>query len=206
MHGYHHLGRRAAPILTLLLLLAGCAGGPSVSTGGGADPNAARGLLTVAAALGQPVPLAIDALPPDAFPGGPAPVAATATAGVAWLGARFAPTALTAADPNVRRVVFRFEDIPRSPAAVCSAAPPRGPLLPGPPRLYAVFCDGARAVADVSGAATGPRPSDGTELVAAVVRRMFPGQGSAYSAVPGISLGVGIGSGGGWGLGAGLGF
>jgi hypothetical protein len=188
------------------MLLAGC-GGPTVRSGAEANPNAARGLLTVAAAQGQPVPLVIDTLPPS-YPAGPAEVAGTATAAVAWLGARFTPVALEAADPSSRRVVFRFEDIPRTPAAVCSAAPSRGGLPPSPPRLYAVFCNGAQPVADVDGTAAGNQPSEATELVTTVTNRLFPGEGSGYSSFPGVSLGVGIGSGGGWGwgLGGGLSF
>lgn len=199
--------RRAAFGMPLVLLLASCASGPDVSTGSEANPNAARGLLAVAAQDGQPVPLAIDSLPVSAYPAGPAAVAATATASVAWLGARFAAQNLGEADPNARRVVFRFEDVPRSPAAVCSASPPRGPLPPGPPRLFAVFCDGARPVADVDGTATSEAPSAGDELVTSVTQRMFPGQGSNYYAVPGVSLGVGIGTGShrGWGWGSGIG-
>ena len=61
------------------------------------------------------------------------------------------------------------------------------------------------AVADVDGTATGPNPSAGTDLVRSVTQRMFPGQGSNYTSVPGLSLGVGIGSGGGWGSGVGVG-
>ena len=196
---------RAALAAAALVTLAACGGGPSVRTGGGADPDAARGLLAAASAQGQPVPLVIDTLPPGSYPAGPPEVAATATSAVAWLGARFTAVTAEAADPNQRRLVFRFEDIPRSPAPVCSASPPRGPLPMPPPRLYAVFCDGARPVADVDGTATGPNPSAGTDLVRSVTQRMFPGQGSNYTSVPGLSLGVGIGSGGGWGSGVGVG-
>lgn len=195
---------RAAPAAALALLLAGC-GGPTVRSGPEANPSAARGLLSLAAADGEPVPLVIDTVPPS-YPAGPAEIAGTATAAVAWLGARFRPVRLAEADPSARRVVFRFEDVPRDPRAICSADPPRGSLPAGPPRLYAVFCDGARPVADVDGTAAGTRPSEATELTRTVTNRLFPGEGSGYSYLPGVSLGVGIGSGGGWGLGGGLHF
>lgn len=188
----------------LALLLVGC-GGPSVRSGADANPNAARGLLSIEASDGRPVPLVIDTLPPS-YPAGPAEVAGTATAAVAWLGARFTPVDLEDADPSSRRVVFRFEDVARDPAATCGANPPRSSLPAPPPRVFAVFCDGARPVADIDGTAAGSQPSEATELTRVVTNRLFPGEGTGYSAVPGISLGVGVGSGGGWGLGGGLHF
>jgi hypothetical protein len=102
--------------------------------------------------------------------------------------------------------VFRFEDVPASPAEMCAAAPPQGKLGPPPVRLYGVFCDGQRPVADVVGTASGTTPDDARELVTSVTRRLFPGSESGYSYFPGVSLGVGVGSGGGWGLGGGLHF
>ena len=73
-------------------------------------------------------------------------------------------------------------------------------------KLYAVFCDGSRPVADIDGTAAAAGPSAADELVTLTMNRLFPGDGSSYSAFPGVSLGVGIGSGGGWGLGGGLSF
>jgi hypothetical protein len=74
-----------------------------------------------------------------------------------------------------------------------------------PPRLYAVFCNGAQPVADIDGTAAGNQPSEATELVTSVTNRLFPGEGSGYSSFPGVTLGVGVGSGGGgnWGTGVG---
>jgi hypothetical protein len=190
---------------TLLLLLAAC-GGPRLRSGAEADPSAARGLLVASSATGEPVPLAIDAAPSRAFPTGPDGVAGTATAAVTWLGARFAPADLRSADPDRRRVVLRFEDVPRDAALACSPKPPRGAPSPGPVKLHAVFCDGPRPVADVEGTAAAEGPSAADELVTLSMNRLFPGEGSRYSAFPGVSLGVGVGSGGGWGLGGGLHF
>jgi hypothetical protein len=186
------------------LALAGCSG-PSVTTGPAANPSAARGLLVAAAAEGAPVPLAIDRAPPD-FVGGPAEIAGTANRAVAWLGARFEPVGLGVTDPTRRRLVFRFEDVPASPAEMCAAAPPEGKPGPPPLRLYAVFCDGPRPVADALGTASGTTPDDTRALVTSVTNRLFPGDGGGYSSFPGVSLGVGVGSGGGWGLGGGLHF
>ena len=148
----------------------------------------------------------IDTVPPRAFPAGAAGVAGTASAAVTWLGARFVPTDFSADDPARRRVVLRFEDVPRNAALTCSPSPPRGLVPPEPVKLYAVFCDGSRPVADIDGTAAATGPSAADELVTLTMRRLFPGDSGSYSAFPGVSLGVGIGSGGGWGLGGGLSF
>lgn len=199
--------RMAEPAATVallsILLLAAC-GGPRLRSGSEADPSAARGLLVATSATGEPLPLVIDEAPSRAFPTGPGGIAGTATAAVTWLGARFAPTDLRAADPDRRRVVLRFEDVPRNAALACAAEPVRGGVPPEPVKLYAVFCDGARPVADIDGTAAGDGPSAADELVTLSMNRLFPGDGNRYSAFPGVSLGVGVGSGGGWGLGGGL--
>jgi hypothetical protein len=208
MHAANPARRRVCAVcllpLGLALVLAGC-GGPKLRTGAEANPSAARGLLVAASSQGEPVPLVIDTVPPS-YPAGPAEIAGTATAAAAWLGARFTPVTQLAAESDRRRLVFRFEDVPRNPELICSASPPRGGLPPAPVRLYAVFCDGARPVADVDGTAAGTASTDAVELVTTTVNRLFPGDGSGYYAFPGVSLGVGIGSGGGWGLGGGLRF
>jgi hypothetical protein len=197
--------RAALAPLALMLPLLACSG-PSLDTGPTANPSAARGLLVAAAAEGRPVPLVIDRVPP-VFPGSAAEVAGTATGSVASLRARFAPVPAGSVDPGQRRLVFRFEDVPRDPFAVCSASPPRGNLGVPPVQLFAVFCDGARPVADVAGKASGSDAEAASWLVAAVTSRLFPGGGdTSYSGFPGVSLGVGVGSGGGWGLGGGLHF
>lgn len=197
--------RAALASLALALPLVACSGGPSLDTGPAANPSAARGLLVGAAAEGGPVPLVIDTVPPG-FPGGADQIAGTATASVASLRARFEPVTMASADAGRRRLVFRFENVPRDPFATCSASPPRGSLPPPPVRLFGVFCDGARPIADVDGQATGSEPEAASRLVAAVTNRLFPGGDTGYSGFPGVSLGVGVGSGGGWGLGGGLHF
>jgi hypothetical protein len=185
------------------LALAAC-GGPQLASGPNANPSAARGLLVATASQG-PVSLAIDDAPP-VFPGGREQIAGTASDTVAWLGATFRPVPLDAVDPTKRRVVFRFDDAPRDPAAVCAGTTPQGVPPPPPARLFAVFCDGERPVADVSGIATGNEPAAADQLVASVTDRLFPGNSTVgYSrGIPGVSLGVGVGSGGGWGIGTGL--
>ena len=193
---------RPSAVLAILLALAACAGGPQVATGPQANPSGARGLLAAASTRG-PVPLVIDEVPAD-FPGGAVQVAGTASDTVAWLGASFTPVAEAAGD--AQRVVFRFADPIRDPAATC-ADREQPPAPPAPPlQLFAVFCDGARPVADATGTASGSGPAAGDQLVAAVTDRLFPGNSAiGYSnPVPGISLGVGVGSGGGWGVGGGL--
>lgn len=194
----------ATATLLAALLLAGC-GGPRLRSGAEADPSAARGLLVASSATGEPVPLVIDTVP-RAFPTGEGGIAGTATAAVTWLGARFTPTDLRAADPERRRVVLRFEDVPRNPSVACAASPARGAVPPEPVKLYAVFCNGPRPVADIDGTAAAPGPSAADELVTLSMNRLFPGEGSSYSSFPGVSLGLGVGSGGGWGLGGGLRF
>lgn len=192
-------------------MLAACSSGPQVNSGPQANPSAARGLLAATSTVG-PVPLVIDTVPP-AFAGGPLEVAGTASNAVAWLGASFRPVEPGAADLAARRVVYRFDGTAADPTAICTDATPAGGVPPSPPRLTAVFCDGARSVADVSGTATGTDSTAANQLVTSVTDRLFPGGNSeaGYSrGVPGVSLGVGVGSGGwghsGWGLGAGLGF
>jgi hypothetical protein len=197
--------RRFSLLLGLAALALAACSGPSVTTGPGANPSAARGLLVAAAADGAPVPLVIDQAPPD-FVGGPAEIAGTANRAVAWLGARFEPVEPGVTDPTRRRLVFRFEDVPASPVEMCAAAPPQGKPGPPPVRLYAVFCDGQQPVADVVGTASGTTPDDTRALVTSVTQRLFPGSEGGYSSFPGVSLGVGVGSGGGWGLGGGLHF
>ena len=197
--------RRLPLLLGLAALALAACSGPSVNTGPGANPSAARGLLVAAAAEGAPVPLVVDAAPPD-FVGGAAEIAGTASRAVAWLGARFEPVGLGTTDPTRRRLVFRFEDVPASPVEMCAAAPPQGKPGPPPVRLYAVFCDGQLPVADVVGTASGTTPDDTRALVTSVTQRLFPGSEGGYSSFPGVSLGVGVGSGGGWGLGGGLHF
>ncbi len=194
----------AAAVAALSLL--GACGGPRLRTGSDADPSTARGMLVAASATGEPVPLVVDTVPSRAYPVGAPGIAGTADAAVTWLGARFAPTDLRAADPDRRRVVLRFEDVTRNAALACSANPPRGAVPAEPVKLHAVFCDGTRPIADVDGTAAEPGPSAADELVTVSMNRLFPGQGSRYSAFPGVSLGVGVGSGGGWGLGGGLHF
>jgi hypothetical protein len=193
----------AALFGAIALLLSAC-GGPQLASGTDANPSAARGLLVATASQG-PVPLAIDTAPPT-FPGGPLQVAGTASDAVSWLGARFEPVDLGAEPADSRRVVFRFEQVPPDPAAACAGTLGPSSLPPGPQRLFAVYCDGARPVADVTGTAEGDTPADADRLVAAVTDRLFPGRSEAgYSrGFPGVSLGVGVGSGGGWGLGTGL--
>jgi hypothetical protein len=198
-------GRRAAfaALGAATVALAAC-GGPQLASGPNANPSAARGLLVATASQG-PVPLAIDDAP-LAFPGGREQIAGTASDAVAWLGATFEPVPLGAVDPTKRRVVFRFDDAARDPAAVCAGTAPQGVPAPPPVRLFAVFCDGARPVADVTGTASGNEPAAADQLVASVTDRLFPGNSTAgYSrGFPGVSLGVGVGSGGGWGIGTGL--
>ena len=196
----------AGSLLCLAAAALAACGGPDVSTGPDANPSAARSLLVAAAREGQPVPLVIDTTPPS-FRGGASEVAGTATATVSWLGSRFQPVGPSGVDPRSRRLVFRFQNVPPDPGAVCSANPPRGSLPAPPLRLYGVFCDGQRPVADIAGTASGSDPSDANQLVAAVTNRLFPGSETGYSSYfPGVSLGVGVGSGGGWGLGGGLHF
>lgn len=193
-----------AAIVAGTLLVAGCASSPQVTTGPTANPNAARDLLVATAAQG-PVPLLIDTAPP-AFPGGPLQIAGTASNATAWLGASFTPLSSAAADLTRRRVVFRFETVPPDAASVCAGTASEGTLPAPPVRLFAVYCDGARAVADATGTAAGDGPAAADALVAAVTNRLFPGNSAVgYSnAIPGVSFGVGVGSGGGWGLGTGL--
>ena len=106
--------------------------------------------------------------------------------------------------------MFRFETVPPDPAAVCAGTGSEGPLPPPPARLFAVYCDGARPVADVTGTAAADGPAAADALVASVTNRLFPGNSAAgYSnGIPGVNfgLGVGHGSGGGsgWGVGSGL--
>jgi hypothetical protein len=197
------------PLAALLPLGAGCSGGPQLDAGPSANPSQARGLLVAASADG-PVPLEIDTAPPT-FAGGAAEVAGIATTAVSALGARFQPMGLGSVESTRRRVVFRFEQTAHDPTAICAGNNPRGILPPPPVRLYAVFCDGTRPVADIGGTAAGTSPDDPARLVSAVTDRMFPGGSGSYSYFPGVSLGVGVGSGGGgwgggWGLGGGLHF
>jgi hypothetical protein len=198
----HTLSIRLSTALGALLAMAACAGGPQVATGPQSNPSGARGLLAAAATTG-PVPLVIDDVPAD-FPGGASQVAGTASNAVAWLGASFTPTAQAASD--AKRVVFRFADPIRDPAATCAATTqPAAPPAP-PMQLFAVFCDGTRPIADATGTASGSGPTAGDQLVTAVTDRLFPGNSTTgYSnPIPGISLGVGVGSGGGVGVGGGL--
>lgn len=197
-----------AAILAGAVLVTGCSSDPNVTTGPTANPNAARDLLVATAAQG-PVPLVVDKAPP-ALVGGPLQIAGTASNATAWLGASFTPVASPAADVTQRRVVFRFETVAPDPAAVCAGTAGEGTLPPPPARLFAVYCDGARPVADATGTATDDGTDAANALVASVTNRLFPGNSTAgYSnSAPGLSfgLGVGRGSGGGtgWGVGSGL--
>ncbi len=198
--------QRAAAALVALLAAAACTSAPQVATGPQSNPSGARGILAAASTTG-PVPLVIDTVP-DSFPGGASQIAGTASNAVSWLGASFVPRQDVPSDQ--RRVVFRFADIIRDPAATCSGQPTPG-TPPGPPlQLFAVMCDGTRPVADATGTATGDSVAAGDQLVTAVTDRLFPGNSTTgYSnSVPGVSVGVGVGSGGwgssGWGLGGGL--
>jgi ABC-type amino acid transport substrate-binding protein len=200
----HHTLLAAAVLAALGL--AACGGGPDLAAGSAADTSRARGLLVAAAADG-PVPLEVDSVPPG-FAGGVAEVASLASERAAWLGARFIPTPFGAGSDR-RRLVFRFEDKAGAPEQACAGGPaPRGVVPPPPAKLTAIFCDGPRPVADVTGTASGAAPEDTDRLVAATVDRLFPGRngGDATSGFPGVSLGVGIGTGGRWGLGGGLRF
>ncbi len=154
----------------------------------------------------SPVPLEVDSVPPT-FAGGVAEVANLASERASWLGARFTPTPFGAGSDR-RRLVLRFEDAATAPEAACAGTAPRGAVPPPPARLTAIFCDGPRPVADVTGTASGPAPEDTDRLVTASIDRLFPGRGgdSSYGGFPGVSLGVGIGTGGRWGLGGGLRF
>ena len=192
--------------LASFLAVGACAGGPQVATGPQSNPSGARGLLAAASSQG-PVPLVIDNVPPD-FPGGALQIAGTASNSVSWLGASFAPNEQAPLDS--KRVVFRFADPIRDPAATCAGQ--AGPGAPPAPelQLFAVFCDGTKPIADATGTAAGTGPAAGDQLVAAVTDRLFPGNSTTgYSnSMPGISLGVGVGSGGwgnsGGGIGAGV--
>ncbi len=197
---------RTAAALAALIAAAACASGPQVATGPQSNPSGARGILAAASTQG-PVPLVIDTVP-DSFPGGASQIAGTASNAVSWLGASFVPRQEVATDQ--RRVVFRFADIIRDPAATCTGEPTPG-TPPAPPlQLFAVLCDGTRPVADATGTAAGDSVAAGDQLVTAVTDRLFPGNSTTgYSnSMPGVSLGVGVGSGGwgnnGWGLGGGL--
>ena len=114
-------------------------------------------------------------------------------------------------------VCFRYNPGPErrgnaiigAPEQACASTPaPRGVVPPPPAKLTAVFCDGPRPVADVTGTANGATPEDTDRLVTATVDRLFPGRdgGSSGYGFPGVSLGVGLGTGGRWGLGGGLHF
>ena len=197
---------RTAATVGAVLSVAACSGGPQVASGPQSNPSGARGLLAAASAQG-PVPLVIDDVPGD-FPGGSSQIAGTASNAVSWLGASFTPS--TSAPPDRRRVVFRFADQIRDPAATCAGDPAPGAVPGSPLQLFAVFCDGTRPVADATGTATGAGPGPADQLVAAVTDRLFPGNSTTgYSnSIPGVSVGVGVGSGGwgnnGWGIGTGV--
>lgn len=195
---------RPLAIASLLALLAACAG-PSVTTGPGADPSTARGLLVAAATQG-PVPVVVDAVPAG-MTGGKAEVVRIAEDALSWLAADLVPVAEGAAERR-RRLALRFTGGPRDAGAICAGtARPLG-TPPVPAQLQAVFCDGPRAVADAFGTATGAAPTDTERLIRATLDRLFPGR-SGYAGgggFPGVSLGVGVGSGGDWGLGGGLHF
>jgi hypothetical protein len=195
-----------AAALLAVLGLAACGGGPDLAAGRDADTSRARGLLVAAAADG-PVPLEVDSVPP-AFAGGVAEVASLASERASWLGARFTPAPFGAGSDR-RRLVLRFEDAAGGPDQACASASPRGVVPPPPARLTAVFCDGPRPVADVTGTASGPAPADTDRLVTASIDRLFPGRDGGSSSgygFPGVSVGVGLGTGGRWGLGGGLRF
>jgi hypothetical protein len=189
------------PILAATLALAACAG-PGVTTGPGADPSLARGLLVGAAAQG-PVPLEVDTVPP-VYKGGAVELAEVAARAVDWLHVRFEPAPFgTGIDK--RRLVFRFEHAPGPAADICAGTAPRTSLPPPPVTLHAVFCDGRRSVADATGTASGPDLESTDRLILAVMDRLFPGRGGGpYYGFPGVSLGVGVGSGGHWGVGTGI--
>jgi hypothetical protein len=197
---------RAPVALAALLAVAACAGGPQVATGPQSNPSGARGILAAASTQG-PVPLVIDDVP-DSFPGGASQIAGTASNAVSWLGASFVPRQDVPADQ--RRLVFRFGDNFRDPAATCSGKPMPGAPATPPLELFAVLCDGTRPVADATGTAAGDSVAAGDQLVTAVTDRLFPGNSTTgYSnSIPGVSIGVGVGSGGwgnnSWGLGGGL--
>lgn len=203
MHPALPPARALAPAF-VALAVAACAGGPSVQTGAGANPSAARGQLVAAAADG-PVPLEVGRVPP-VFRGGPTEVARIASQAGEWLGARFVPIPY-GASPAQRRLVFRFDEPAGSPAEICAGRAAPGRLQTSPPRLRAVFCEGTRPVADVTGVAEGPDLQAADRLVTASLDRLFPGRtGNGSYGFPGVSLGVGVGSGGDWGLGGGLHF
>ena len=201
----HASSLRHPVAVAAFLLMAGCASSPQVTTGTTANPTAARDLLVATAAQG-PVPLLIDTAPP-AFPGGPLQIAGTASNATAWLGASFKPSTLAAADTNQRRLVFRFEAVPPDAAAICAGTAVEGTLPLPPARLFAVYCDGTRPVADATGTATGDGPTAGDALVTSVTNRLFPGNStSGYSnGLPGVSLGVGVGTSGHGNTGVGIG-
>jgi hypothetical protein len=199
------LGATIAAVVLLTLGLGACGGGPRINTGQGADPSAARGQLVAAAANG-PVPLEVDRAPP-VYEGGAPEVARVASRAADWLGARFAATPLGEASDR-KRLVFRFEDTPGTPAETCAGKAPPGRLPPLSVKLNAVFCDGPRPVADATGTADGTDLAATDRLVTATVDRLFPGRtgGGSYYGYPGVSLGgvIGLGIGSGRRIGSGI--
>jgi hypothetical protein len=198
------LATRASLPAAILLALAACTG-PGVSTGPGADPSTARGLLVGEAAKGT-VPLEVDSVPP-VYKGGAAELAEVASRAVDWLHVHFDPVPFGSATDR-RRLVLRFEHAAGPAADICAGVAPRTSLPPPPVTLHAVFCDGHRSVADATGTARGTDLEATDRLVTAVMDRLFPGRsGGPYLGFPGVSLGVGVGSGGGshWGVGTGIG-
>ena len=93
---------RPAPLAAALLglALAACTG-PKVSTGPGADPSSARGLLVGEAAKGT-VPLEIDRVP-AVYKGGEAELTSVVAKTVDWLHVPFNPVPYGSATDRRRR-------------------------------------------------------------------------------------------------------
>jgi hypothetical protein len=199
--------RRLGAAALLAGLLAGCAGGPDVTPGAGADLGAARQQLIVSA-LDGPIPLVIDTVPaPLQGPAAEQDIATLIARTTAWANATFRPEPFDGL-PSNRLILWFADQASASPATICTTPPPTGAVALDPPRLHAVFCRGSTPVADTIGVAGAGDRAAAEQLVTRTVARLFPDYSSG-SRFPGVSIFGGIGSGGGGsggGVGIGLGF
>lgn len=151
-------------LMTAAVALPACAGDPDISRPFPAEAAEARRMLVEAAARG-PVRLDLVGLPAALTA---ADAARLAGEGIPAASVTFATDA-TAAAP---RLLLAFDTAAAEPAGLCAG---RSRVVPSSPhRLDAVWCDGDRPVASVSGTAAGGGPADTERLVWHTTGQLFP--------------------------------
>ena len=151
--------------------LAACAAEPDLGRPFGADARDARQGLAAAAERGPVRLVVLD--PPASFGLGTAAEAMAARLAAEGVSGRTVRFAADAASPEPHLVLAFGMPPGTEPGTLCGGTAPAG-MGVLPQRLTAVWCDGPRAVADLSGTAGGTSPADTERLVWRATARLFP--------------------------------